>query len=370
MPTIFDLFGYPLDDRSEEAEKTRRARRCPFMDAECDGGGNRYQTKIKLTSAEPLASYFNEGIKEVVPGVCSLMAGADVWVVCPRRLFAALHTSNGMPPVNRALQSYERNLLLKAGVPQGINVGIWAEVVIKQKIDDADINYHFDYIVAPLIELTITQALNSLGVEAADIAAESNSCVKSAKITGYFSKGQTDLANVPILMPDMTNLFILEVMTASTSGSDTENETDMRNAFRNALLFNEHTSPGINKRQVWGRMVTQLFAKTALADEWGGRAVWILQDELLRNIELTTRLNTKSVAEASSHNINVIVMHYDVQTDGSRRMSFKSSIEGDAGINFDGNDTFTDILLPKFAPNKTELLKAILRRKVGAIIRL
>lgn len=59
MPTIYDLFGYPVDDRSEVAENTRKARQCPFMNAVCDGGGNRYQTKIKLTPKEPLTQYFN-----------------------------------------------------------------------------------------------------------------------------------------------------------------------------------------------------------------------------------------------------------------------------------------------------------------------
>jgi hypothetical protein len=43
---------------------------------------------------------------------------------------------------------------------------------------------------------------------------------------------------------------------------------------------------------------------------------------------------------------------------------------GDSGIEFNGSDTFTDILLPKLAPPKVELLKAILKRKLDAIFRL
>jgi hypothetical protein len=54
MPSIFELFGFPVDDRSPEVEQIRKSRQCPFMDAICDGGGNRYQTKIKLTPTEPL----------------------------------------------------------------------------------------------------------------------------------------------------------------------------------------------------------------------------------------------------------------------------------------------------------------------------
>ena len=149
-------------------------------------------------------------------------------------------------------------------------------------------------------------------------------------------------------------------MTASTSGSNTEKGTDMRSAFRDALLHDEHVSPSINKRQVWGRMVTQLFAKTALAREWNGQTAWIIQDELLRNIELTTRLRTGAIADAPERNINLVVMHYEVLSGGKRAMSFKDRLVGDAGIDFGGNDTFTDILLPKTAPAKLELMRAML----------
>ncbi|GAA6618438.1 hypothetical protein NUACC26_042490 [Scytonema sp. NUACC26] len=63
-------------------------------------------------------------------------------------------------------------------------------------------------------------------------------------------------------------------------------------------------------------------------------------------------------------------MHYEVSEDGKRKMAFKTTIDGEAGIDFEGNNTFTDILLPKAAPNKIELLKAILRRKLDAIVHL
>ncbi len=371
MPTIFDLFGFPLDDRSQAAEEVRKARKCPFMDDICDGGGNRYQTEIPLTSTEPLTRYFNPDIQRVVPGVCSILAGADVWVVCPRRLLAARYTGKGTPPTNDALQKYERDLLISAGLPQGVKLGLWSEVVLKQRADDADTNYHFDYIAAPLVETTLEKTLHSIGFIPEQINAEIKGLIDAARKSDYYPKGTRNPASFPILLPDMATPYILEVMTASTSGSDTENQTDMRSAFRNAILKIDHTSPGINKRQVWGRMVTQLFAKTALAKEWGGRTVWIIQDELLRNIELTTRLKTNAIANNPQKNISLVIMHYEVSSEnGTRKMSFKTCIDGDAGIDFGGNDTFTDILLPKNSPPKIELLRAILRRKLGAIIEL
>lgn len=371
MPTIFDLFGFPLDDRSEKAEKVRKARECPFMSAVCDGGGNRYQTKIKLTSSEPLTSYFNSGIEEVVPGVCSIQAGNDLWVVCPRRLLAARSDGTGVPPVNQALQGYERDLLISAGLPQGVDMGVWAEVSLRQRgVEDADINYHFDYVAAPLVQTTLQQALEKLELTPEQIKDEIKELTAAAKESGYYGKGKKSVAGISAMFPDLTSPFILELMSASTSGSNSEKETDMRSAFRKALLEGEHVSPSINKRQVWGRMVTQLFAKTALAQEWGGQTVWIIQDELLRNIELTTRLRTDAIADASDRNINLVVMHYEIMPEGKRNLSFKNRLVGDAGIDFGGNNTFTDILLPKTAPAKLELMRAMLRRKIEAVINL
>lgn len=369
MPSIFELFGFLVEDRSPEAEVIRKARQCPFMGATCDGGGNRHQTKIKLTPQEPLTHYFDSDITEVIPGVCSIKAGEDIWVVCPRRLFAAKFDGQGLPSVNRALQQYERDLLVNAGLPFETEIGTWIEVALKHRVADAEINYHFDYILAPLVETSLSTLLNQSNFTGST-KEDLDELVKIAKKSGYLPKGKHNLADVIIPLPDLSNLFILEVMTASTSGSNTEKSTDMASAFRNALLFTEHTSPGINKRQVWGRMVTQLFAKTALANEWNGRTIWVIQDSLLHNIEVTTRLQTADVPNEPQRNISLVIMHYFTNVDGKTEMSFRSTIEGDAGIEFDGSNTFTDILLPKIAPPKVELLKAILRRNLDAIFKL
>jgi hypothetical protein len=368
MPVIFDLFGFPLYDRSMAVEAQRKDKHCPFMGDICDGGGNRWQTEIKLTPEEPLTKYFNPGIKAVVPGVCSIVAGGDAWVVCPRRLLAARHTGEGLPPVNRALQSYERDLLLKSGLPTGVDLGIWNEVTVKHTVADAEINYHFDYIAAPLMQCSLSQYVEGLVNTPDQVKSELAAFQTLVKKYGYARP--TDDALEGTFLPDVTHPYILEVMTASTSGSDTKNETDMRNAFRNALLASEHSSPGINKRQVWGRMVTHLFAKSALAEQWKGKTIWIIQDQLLRNIELTTRLRTSSIKTKDNQNITVAVMHYEA--DGNRKsgMAFKTLLQGDAGIDFAGNDTFTDILLPKTAPPKIELVRAMLRRKLAAIVHL
>lgn len=301
MPTIYDLFGFHTNDRSPAVEASRKAKCCPFTDADCDGGGNRYQTKIMLTPAEPLTKYFNPGITEVVPGVCSIQAGNDVWVVCPRRILGAKHNGVGLPTVNRALQTYERDLLINAGLPRSVNIGLWTEV----NLDFADINYHFDYIAAPLQATTLQQEAVLYNATADDLRL----MVQYARASRYFALGQRQPENVPIQLPDLSHPYILEVMSASTSGSNRTMGTDIQSAFRNAILTSQHQSPGINKRQVWGRMATQLFAKTALAEWWNGEAVWIIQDELLKDVERTTLLKTSNVKNQPGRNIKFVVMH-------------------------------------------------------------
>jgi hypothetical protein len=371
MPTIYELFGFSVQDRSELAERTRRSASCPFMEARCDGGGNRNQTKIHLSDKEPeLSQFFDKEINAVIPGICSIIAGEDTWVVCPRRLFAARNTDNVVPVVNRGFQTHERDILLQTELPRDMDIGVWSEVYVKQKIDDAEINYHFDYVAVPLISVSLREFLRQFHLTSDQLNGEILSFAQHMKKKGYYPRGTKDVSDLVIRLPDMERPYIFEVMTASTSGSDTEDETDIRSAFRNAILSKNHESPGINKRQVWGRMVTQLFAKTALAHFWGGQTLWIIQDELLRNIELTTLLKTSRIARKDGSDINLIVMHYKNQKNGSRAISLKGALTGASGLEFRGDDTFTDILLPKVTPPKIELARAMLRRSIDAIMNL
>lgn len=50
MSQIFEVFGYPVDDHSDEAQECRKAAWCPFSNCECDGGGNRYNKSSSLSA--------------------------------------------------------------------------------------------------------------------------------------------------------------------------------------------------------------------------------------------------------------------------------------------------------------------------------
>lgn len=75
-------------------------------------------------------------------------------------------------------------------------------------------------------------------------------------------------------------------MTASTSGGNRSARTDIKSAFCDAVLHavgtipEKRQSPGVNIRQVWARMASQLVVKSQIVNAWGGRTIWIVQDTL------------------------------------------------------------------------------------------
>lgn len=367
MPQFYEIYGTSLSDQSEQAESQRRSAHCPFTNAPCDGGGNRHQTGITLSSS-PLGEFFREDLKRVVPGVCSIEYGSDAWVVCPRRLLGFNNVEDVPVPVtNHSLQEHERKALLSAGIPKGVRLGVWSEVYLQFKEDGTDINYHFDFIIAPIEESVSMQWL----LDHEDIRGSEDIALiwDSAKKGGYLA-GAKRLDSVVPVLPKLENPFIVEVMTASTSGSKKENRTDIASSFADALLSKPYNCPGINKRQVWGRMATQLFAKSALTEAWGGKTIWMVQDQLLKNIELTTKLSMNQPTKADASTINFLCMAYRSASGNDRNLDLVSYVERDAGLDFSANNQAADILLPKTCPEKIELLKSVLRRKLSAIIEL
>ena len=365
MPKFYEVYGRDVYDQSDVAIAERKAAYCPFTKNICDGGGNRHQTKIRLANSN-LRDFFNKDLPSVIPGVCSIQYGAEVWVVCPRRLLGFYSKLTETPIVNETLHEHEREALVKAGVPRNIELGVWPEVYLQYGDDDTSINYHFDFVIAPIAK---NKSFSWL-MEKNDISADEVESFKLAAKTGKYLTGRYSPDEEQSILPDPVSPIIIEVMTASTSGSDTEAGTDIAASFADAIRGNDHNCPGINKRQVWGRMATQLFAKSALAEEWGGKTIWLVQDQLLRNIELTTRLDLDNSETDTSGTINFLSMSYIDGEKGIQSLKYQKYTQKNAGLGFQGNGMATDILLPKVNPDNKVLLKAILRRKLSAIISL
>lgn len=367
MPTIYEIFGKPITITSQEEISARKAALCPFTKSKCDGGGNRHQTRIKLTNTHKLRPYFDNDITSVIPGVCSIDYGTEAWVVCPRRLLGFKHDLADLPKVNFSLHKHEEAILRAAKFPTGVDIGIWPEVYLRHDDDNSVVNYHFDFVAAPIFrDIKARRVFTDYDI---DNTEEKEEIVKCAN-TGKWTRGRYSEDMIISIVPDLRSPIIIEIMTASTSGSDTEAGTDIGSAFTLSILGENHQSPGINKRQVWGRMATQLFAKSALAEAWGGETLWVVQDQLLRNIELTTKLSLDEKSVTERGNINFISMTYDHPEKEIGGIYLKTVSRKEAGMSFLGNNTAVDILLPKVYPSKKELLKAMLRRNLAAIINL
>ena len=89
MSKIFELYGYRLDCWNAAAEQNLSRVWCPFMNAECDGGGNRFQSTIDLRSNPELRAKI-PGKETIQVGICSLLTnvGEQPWIICPRRLLS------------------------------------------------------------------------------------------------------------------------------------------------------------------------------------------------------------------------------------------------------------------------------------------
>lgn len=220
MPVVRELFGRSLDSAVKGTEF--RHARCPHMDGQlCDGGGNRDMTRWPAEK-QPLAPFFEavvgqEGGGFIPCGVCSIGMTNNTWAVCPRRLltFDAVTPSEQQRPL--------RDMVLKlAGFRKGDVIRVWSEISLR---DRTGFNYRLDYVL----------------------------------------RGDSDEPPV-----------IVEIMTASTSGGNKRLQTDMQSAFCNAVLYANGVlpelgkSPGVNARQVWARMASQMIVKSEVANRWGG----------------------------------------------------------------------------------------------------
>lgn len=306
---IFELFGHRVDDKSIIAGHYRKNCLCPFTDNRCDGGGNRYQTFLLPhdVGRNGLTGYFSDDLKSIPPGVCSLNVKNVKWIVCPRRIFSF---------ANERKQNYHTefvsSLLKKYCRLEGADhIGIWSEVKVKfsEELNDEEaksFDYTFDYIVAPIGPKRISEIASALSVTATKVrkSAEDNGYTIAARGNEYY------IEDFPI-----GKLNIIEVMTSSTSGGNKNKGTTIQQAFVDAIRGEQHESPGINYRQVWARMVSQLIVKSQIGKEWNSKTLWILQDSLSDYITKSTDLNLTKLISHVSKEINLVSIKYGSETD-------------------------------------------------------
>jgi hypothetical protein len=281
------------------------------MGRTCDGGGNRYSSEIVLTPNHRLTTRYPD-FKRLPAGVCSLQLRADEspWVVCPRRLLALDYQPTELPAVSPQLMLIRQILGLLA-YPPGTRLGVWSEVKLKYGAEDKLFDYTFDYLMMPLKRISLQQAISTLRL-GANASHSTKRLIQQLHTAGYQIRddaGGMVVKDFPVGIPS-----IIEIMTSSTSGGNKTQETTIAKAFEKALFKEPHKAPGINYRQVWARMVSQLLVKSEVALHWGGKAVWVIQDVLMDYITKTTALNLKALASQMTDEVNVLGVAYETIT--------------------------------------------------------
>ena len=167
MSKIYELFGYRLQNWNTEAENNLSRAWCPFMNAECDGGGNRYQSAIDLRNNPALRERIPE--KNIIQcGVCSIQTrtGEQPWIVCPRRL---LSLKRGNLSVHQAYVREQLSTYANLDMTEAYSV--WAEVKIKTEATTDDdeaksFDYTFDYVLTGIERKPISEISSILDIPA------------------------------------------------------------------------------------------------------------------------------------------------------------------------------------------------------------
>lgn len=248
MPVVGELYGQSLAAKQSLDIAACRTARCPFMEATCDGGGNRNMAQVPA-SDQALGPFFDKSVGEATGGflpcgICTVRSSRENsnWAICPRRLLS--FGANGVSVKHKNLAD---RIFAIAGFSPNEKIDVWAEISLRESGEGkGQFNYRLDYVLR-----------------------------------------STAHGAVPI---------IVEVMTASTSGGNRSKGTDIQGAFRRAVLYTQQPineaieAPGVNIRQVWARMASQMIAKSEAANSWGGRTIWVVQDRLVDYIRSNTAL--------------------------------------------------------------------------------
>lgn len=368
MPKIFEMLGYPVNDVSDIVKESRRRAFCPFISDTCDGGGNRYMSDIDLNGHPELRELF-PNMTHIPSGICSIQMSDDQppWIICPRRLLYM-----GAKASESVLKGKTQSILLdKCSFPRGTTIGIWSEVKVKYtnpEENDSVFDYTFDYILMPLGQVDQEQAIAETGLTWKVLKPK----LQKNGYTFSMRNGKTVIEDFPIENP-----VVVEVMTSSTSGGDKEKRSCIPQAFEDCMLGRPHFAPGINYRQVWARMASQLIVKSQAAMAWSGKTIWVLQDLLADYISSSTALNLHRFIAEHTDEVNILAFSY---ADKHRNYQESEPILLDSSILYAGpirsttegeiQPCFQDIVLASVCPPRSVFLSALCKKNLANRIRL
>lgn len=362
---IFELYGYPVDSWNSNSAANLSKCKCPFMNAECDGGGNRFSSGIELTKSHPLSKYFR-GKDQVQAGVCSLQLheGEQPWIVCPRRLLS--YRDGGSERLQRKIK---KMLCEKSELNKGVRYSVWSEVKMKCPVVEGDeeglFDYTFDYIIAGKARERLSEVAAMVGKSELKV----RKFIEENGFTTCIRNGEWWCDDFPSLP-----LVIVEVMTSSTCGGNKKKRTQISQLFEDTVYrLNgcavSPSGPGINYRQVWARMVSQLLVKSQIGMAWGGSTFWILQDLLVDYISKTTALNLSDFLAARKGEVNIISGGYGENVDPSKRKGEFALVDdvklysGPVASATSSKKSFSDIIKLGGKLDIVELWKKLIQKK-------
>lgn len=319
-----EIYTFPPEAETPEALKARENCLCRFRgpDLECEQKNNRGQVAlVKLESYPDLQKKF--GRTAIPLGMCSIMHGGQPWIVCPNRLF-----------YTGAKQKLDYAIYERWGFRAGDQIALWREVRIGSKKRGKVFNYNFDYVFRKVVHLE-----------------------------------RRIYEETP---------FVVEVMSCSTSGGGVGQQ--FVQALGGTVVGMQRRRLSVNKRQVLGRMMSQLVAKAEVLHNWGGKTVWIVQDLFWNYINETTGFNMDEFRQDPNGNMLILVRKlvrpdYDPKDPQShafqlgleRTLQGWDRIERSEGINAVGRD-FVSLLNAPFTPDKQLILRKTNQRQPTAIV--
>ena len=359
MPKIYEILGYPITDNSEPVRQSRERAYCPFISSQCDGGGNRFMSEIDLSQHPELKTLF-PGFSQIPSGICSIQLTEDAspWIICPRRLLYMGKKANA----NVLRGETQRALLSKCGYQSGTILGIWSEAKVKyteETDDDTAFDYTFDYVLMPLGRVKKDDAIAASGLPWKTL----QKFLTDSGHTFAVRNGDIYIEDFPVGNP-----VVVEVMTSSTSGGNKKKRSCIPQAFEDGMLGRPHMAPGINYRQVWARMASQLIVKSQAAMSWSGKTIWVLQDLLADYISSSTALDLKRFVREHTDEVNILAFSYgenykrpcENQTVSlSDSTLYAGPIKSSKG---DVEPCFQDIVLASVCPPREVLIAALCKK--------
>ncbi len=218
-------------------------------------------------------------------------------------------------------------------------------------------DYTFDYVIAGMKRKPLVEIERLVGKSEKDVREQ----LDDNGYTIAFRDGKwycDDFPSFPFV--------IVEVMTSSTSGGNKAKRSQIGQLFEDTVyrLAGESVEtggPGINYRQVWARMVSQMLVKSQIAMKWGGKTFWVLQDLLADYIAKTTALNIRDFLSEHCDEVNVLAGGYGRNVDPDCRQGDFAEIDdvrlfaGPVSAGKDDGKSFSDIVKLGGVPDVSEL---------------